>query len=1140
MDLDGHTIRTVANDLSDTTGAGGNAARSPSSDTKITKTTVYDGFGRATDVTDERGVITHAVYDALSRPVTATADPTGLNVQTTFAYNLAGDRYNIRQPGGRIDLSAFDAMHRVITSTVSYLPNQLPDWQTNIQTLYTYDSQGRQLTVQDPLGRVTSNEYDMLGRQVRQWVNYVANGTACGQSTDAQTNVCTQRQYDKAGEVVSQISPRHFQDNPSNPNLVTAYSYDAQGRLVQVTDDASAASGHLNLLTSYAYDPNGNELTMTDGNGNVTRQAFNSLGRLVSVTDASGNVVQYQYSPAGEITGKINGRGQQNSLLLDGIGRTLNETYLTADQTSASYVFGYDAAGLMTSFCPAASSTLKACPTPSSTTTIVAYDAVRRVSTVSAPSVATYTYWTDGALRSVTDAVGQTQYGEDRLGRLSSTQDPLEAVQTFYNVDQGSRLTKRTEASGLVTVFQYTSLDQLQKKTMTAGATTLGSWDMSVNASCGTFAGYSGGYDLAGNRVCELSSLTGDPKAGQATFAFDSANRLASSSIPTLTTMTYTYDAAQNRLTAGSASFAYASNSALTTEGSINYNPDQDGNLRGDSAAHVLRYDSLNRLQDVCCDAQNANNKVIYSYDALGRVITRTDGAIVTQFVYRGIEKKIVQELNASSAIQRSYVWDANGRNLAVQIVGVGTYTIANNPHGDIVALMSGTVVIGTVHYDAWGVVVGPWTGTASNAIPFGYQSAYTDPFTNFVLMGARWYDPHTGRFITEDPRGLMADAVNPLDENPWAYAMDDPVRYVDPLGLWPWDNVVKTVSNAWNSATQWVSNAWNTVTSYAEDAWSWAEERASRFIRDTGDAVNRAVNQVTATVQYVARRAFNAGRQLLSYGRRLVTRIATRVASAVRRAVGNVARAVSATARVVGNVAKTVGGAAVAVASAVGHAAKAAWDFCTGSVRGASTCLAVAGSVALIASGVGAGAGVGLLATTLFTASSLASAVSFAQTGDPMDLLGAIPAFGEVKDVELGAQLASHLAPEAETASKLVSDGARAAEEGGHLKPLVIGENMDRVREYAQQIGGHAYQAWQDGASEAVALARNGRMIKDAIRAGRDIIDIGPDFARRAAGRVPSRFYNLERKLTKGYDGYTKVFQRFGRLEGGVPGLDF
>jgi len=59
-------------------------------------------------------------------------------------------------------------------------------------------------------------------------------------------------------------------------------------------------------------------------------------------------------------------------------------------------------------------------------------------------------------------------------------------------------------------------------------------------------------------------------------------------------------------------------------------------------------------------------------------------------------------------------------------------------------------------------------------------------------------------------------------------------------------------------------------------------------------------------------------------------------------------------------------------------------------------------------------------------------------------------------------------------------------------------------------------------------------------MRDGRQIIDIGPDFARRAAGRPPSDFYNMERRVTDGYDGYTKVFERRGPMSGGVPGLDF
>jgi hypothetical protein len=103
----------------------------------------------------------------------------------------------------------------------------------------------------------------------------------------------------------------------------------------------------------------------------------------------------------------------------------------------------------------------------------------------------------------------------------------------------------------------------------------------------------------------------------------------------------------------------------------------------------------------------------------------------------------------------------------------------------------------------------------------------------------------------------------------------------------------------------------------------------------------------------------------------------------------------------------------------------------------------------------------------------------------------------------------------------------------------LVIGENMRRVQAYAKEIDANAYRPLRDNPSYAVAYARDRRMIKDAMRAEREIIDIGPDFARRRAGRDPSPFYNLERQLTRGYAGYRKVFVRYSRLSGGLPGFD-
>ena len=65
----------------------------------------------------------------------------------------------------------------------------------------------------------------------------------------------------------------------------------------------------------------------------------------------------------------------------------------------------------------------------------------------------------------------------------------------------------------------------------------------------------------------------------------------------------------------------------------------------------------------------------------------------------------------------------------------------------------------------------------------YGYTGEWTDP-TNLVYLRARYYDPATGRFLSKDPvRGL---ASLPQTLNPYTYAVNNPIRYTDPSGEFP------------------------------------------------------------------------------------------------------------------------------------------------------------------------------------------------------------------------------------------------------------------------------------------------------------------------------------------------------------------
>ena len=142
---------------------------------------------------------------------------------------------------------------------------------------------------------------------------------------------------------------------------------------------------------------------------------------------------------------------------------------------------------------------------------------------------------------------------------------------------------------------------------------------------------------------------------------------------------------------------------------------------------------------------------------------------------------------------------------------------------------------------------------------------------------------------------------------------------------------------------------------------------------------------------------------------------------------------------------------------------------------------------------------------------------------GDAVDLIPFVTGVGEVtRGIKTGKRIA-------ETADDL-HDAAKVAKKA----PIVVGENMNRVKKYAEEIGAEVYKPWKNDPWDFdLGMKRNKRWIKDKMREGREIIDIGPDFARRRTGYGASPFYEMERTQLKGYSNYKKVFTRSGKFGG-------
>jgi len=89
--------------------------------------------------------------------------------------------------------------------------------------------------------------------------------------------------------------------------------------------------------------------------------------------------------------------------------------------------------------------------------------------------------------------------------------------------------------------------------------------------------------------------------------------------------------------------------------------------------------------------------------------------------------------------------------------------------------------------FDGFGNVV-TQSGSASNPYRFaGIWGYRTHGDAGLLLVGARYYDPEVGRFITADT--WLGDVMEPQSLNRFVYAENDPINRVDPTGhlVNPW-----------------------------------------------------------------------------------------------------------------------------------------------------------------------------------------------------------------------------------------------------------------------------------------------------------------------------------------------------------------
>jgi RHS repeat-associated protein len=158
------------------------------------------------------------------------------------------------------------------------------------------------------------------------------------------------------------------------------------------------------------------------------------------------------------------------------------------------------------------------------------------------------------------------------------------------------------------------------------------------------------------------------------------------------------------------------------------------------------------------------------------RLYQSVTGGTTLRLAYDGLDR--IAEYDGSNALQRRYVHGPSMDEPLVQYEGSVTTDrrfMSSDERGSIISLTdnSGTL-LGINRYDEFG---NPQT---TNIGTFGYTGQAWLPGVNLWYYKARHYDPELGRFLQTDPIDVEGGI------NLYAYVGNDPINWIDPLGLAP------------------------------------------------------------------------------------------------------------------------------------------------------------------------------------------------------------------------------------------------------------------------------------------------------------------------------------------------------------------
>jgi RHS repeat-associated protein len=681
--------------------------------------------------------------------------------ETKYLYNAQFDCIGITHPDGTMRRFAY---------TSDSLPEKLIG-EAGAEFRNEYDDRGNITATIDALGHRREYGYNKFG-DLERAVDPLGGATSFrwnenGQLIEFTTplGATTRYRYNERGRLIEIGDPLGY---------ATRYAYDAIDRLVQM--ERPDGTRH-----RYEYDPEGNLTNFLDANGAETRFRYVDNNKLGERIDALGYIQRFIYDTEANIVELGNERKEAYKFTYDALGRVTQ--HIGFDGLTSKY--GYDPAGQLISRIDSAGrftgyirdlrGRVIERKRPDGSAVRFSYDNAGRLAGADAPgSELIFKHDLLGRVVWESQNGNVIEHEYDELGRRINRRSPsgheveftydadglLRHLETPYGsmefeYDRAGQITKRRLPSELEESFYYDRCGRMIEQSLHKPSHTI------------LHRGYK--YDAEGNLI-ELR----DSNKGISHYVYDPVERLREMTQPEAEVERFVYDSTGNLLQRGTRKFHYGAPDRLTRADDAELVYDEIGNLiekRRGSSVIRYSYDSDDRLIAV---ESKEGGRIEFAYDALGRRIVKKtkDGEI--GFLWDG-DVLLTEQLSDRS---NEYVFRP-GRCEPLCRFDEGNFNAYHHDYLGTVRELTDEKgnIVWSASLDVYGGLKASQVSETENQIRFPGQ--YEDTETGLYYNYYRYYDPDSGRYITQDPIGLWGGL------NHYRYT-NNPLTSIDPLGLVP------------------------------------------------------------------------------------------------------------------------------------------------------------------------------------------------------------------------------------------------------------------------------------------------------------------------------------------------------------------